>query len=316
MKRKHLIAIGATVILAIALVTRALVFLHPTPGDGKNKIRVRFQTIDHIGKGTRVTFAGKPVGEVELISLLSEAFDRRTLSSKPIYPYEITLALDSSVKVYKCDTVIIKTAGLMGERSIAITPQTADLISDLTPLTFEDIIFANEPGSVEETFAEINSVTYKAEKTLDSLHSLVKQSETDLKTTLQSISKSFSELDHLLTSLNNSHFSKKMTTVEDKTLLCLDHFNQLLSDINEYGVLFHQNRNWQREKYRLKSFPTDEEKLDQKMQNVEKKFLALKEALLEIEQEPKEMKKRFAKKLSDLQSEVQGLNIGESPKEP
>ena len=46
MNRRYLAAIGLTVIVALALVIRALLFLHPSPGDAGREIHVRFQNVD------------------------------------------------------------------------------------------------------------------------------------------------------------------------------------------------------------------------------------------------------------------------------
>jgi len=157
MKRKYLIAIGAMVVISFFFVSRALIFLNPTPGDAGMTIRVRFRNIDKVSIGTRVTFAGRPVGKVVDITLLPEAFDRKALCSfKPIYPYELALSIDSSVTIYKSDEIVMRTAGLMGEKFIAITPKPAYRESQLVPVTRSDVLFATQPGSLEDTYSEIS----------------------------------------------------------------------------------------------------------------------------------------------------------------
>jgi phospholipid/cholesterol/gamma-HCH transport system substrate-binding protein len=56
------ILIGIFVIVACAIIVFVLMFLHPSVGDESRLLRVRFANIDKITLGTRVNFAGKPVG--------------------------------------------------------------------------------------------------------------------------------------------------------------------------------------------------------------------------------------------------------------
>ncbi len=54
--------IGIFVLAACATIISIVLFLRPTVGDGKKTLYVRFSNINKITVGTRVTYAGKPVG--------------------------------------------------------------------------------------------------------------------------------------------------------------------------------------------------------------------------------------------------------------
>ncbi len=107
------ILIGLFVTGALAVLIAFVLFLKPTIGDGKKMLSVRFTNIAGISVGTRVTFAGKPVGEVIHIRELSKARDHADEQGR-IYLYQLTLKIDSSVDVYSSDEISIKTTGLMG----------------------------------------------------------------------------------------------------------------------------------------------------------------------------------------------------------
>ena len=62
-KTKDLL-IGLFILGSIALIISIIMFLKPTVGDGKEILYVRFSNINKIAIGTRVTYAGMPVGEV------------------------------------------------------------------------------------------------------------------------------------------------------------------------------------------------------------------------------------------------------------
>ena len=57
--------LGIFIIIGIIITTWLVLFLKPSVGDGKTTLTVRFSNIDKVEEGTRVTFAGKPVGEVK-----------------------------------------------------------------------------------------------------------------------------------------------------------------------------------------------------------------------------------------------------------
>ena len=50
-----------------------IMFLKPSVGDGKQILYVRFSDVNNIPIGTRVIFAGKPVGEVVAIHTYSRS---------------------------------------------------------------------------------------------------------------------------------------------------------------------------------------------------------------------------------------------------
>ena len=254
MKRNYLAAIGFMALLGLVLLTRALLFLHPTPGDEAFIFRVRFQNVDKIAPGTRVTFAGKPVGEVKEVTLLQEAFAPRTKSLELIYPYELKIAIDSSVHVYKSDEISVKTAGLMGEHFIAIIPRPVRKDSEPTLVGPEDVLFASQPGSVEDTFGEISAVAKKADQTMETLISLIEKHEENLFQTTEAIRKAAEQLEVLLKTINEEEGSlakliKDPTLYNDLTST-LHNANELFVDIHAYGLFFHLNRDWQREMYR------------------------------------------------------------------
>ena len=59
--------IGLFVVVACSLIVGIILFLEPSVGDGKESLVVRFSNINGLSLGTRVMFAGKPVGEVVII---------------------------------------------------------------------------------------------------------------------------------------------------------------------------------------------------------------------------------------------------------
>jgi phospholipid/cholesterol/gamma-HCH transport system substrate-binding protein len=159
------ILIGLFVTAALTIMIAMILFLEPTIGDGKKIVHARFDNIAGITIGTRVTFAGKPVGEVVKIKEMHDARAQAALKGGRVYLYDLTLQLDSSVEVYTTDDIAIKTTGLMGERSVAILPRvpmpgkTAELVTD-------QILFANSIDPLENAFTQVTRVSNRMEQAI------------------------------------------------------------------------------------------------------------------------------------------------------
>lgn len=162
------VLIGLFVVASGAIIVFILLFLHPTVGDEAKILRVRFANIDKISVGTRVTFAGKPIGEVVSIHEIPEAIDHRVDRHGYVYVYELILRVDSTVNVYESDEVTSKTSGLFGEKSVAIIPMAPKPGKPLR-LMNDEIIYADESGSVEEALKDLKKIESKLEKVIDSL---------------------------------------------------------------------------------------------------------------------------------------------------
>jgi len=159
------ICIGIFVTAAFGIVVALTLFLKPTIGDGKNTIKARFSNITGINRGTRVTYAGRPIGQVIKIEEIPNARDEKSDPAGRIYYYQLLLKVDSRINIYTTDEISICTSGLMGERSVAIMPKTPPSDQPLVKISGE-ILYANSIDPFENTFNQIGRVAAKAEKTL------------------------------------------------------------------------------------------------------------------------------------------------------
>ena len=89
--------IGLFVLCALSISFGVILFLKPSYGDGESTLRVRFPTIEKVSSGTRVTFAGKPVGEVIAINEIREARAQKKTYGNQVYFFELVLSIDSSI---------------------------------------------------------------------------------------------------------------------------------------------------------------------------------------------------------------------------
>lgn len=169
---KNLI-VGIFVAGAFVVMIFALLFLHPKTGNEEQVLYVNFPDVDKVNVGTRVTFAGKPVGEVVAIEPVPNAREGYKDKAGHVFPYRLKLRIDSHVKVYDTDTFALRTSGLLGERSVAIIPYAPQPGQKPRQLTENDTIYAQETGTVEETMAEFRDVADKVELALDQVSAIL-----------------------------------------------------------------------------------------------------------------------------------------------
>jgi phospholipid/cholesterol/gamma-HCH transport system substrate-binding protein len=195
--------IGAFVIAACGVIIWLILFLKPSVGNGKETLYVRFSNVNQITIGTRVLFAGKPVGEVVAIEPVPDA------RLKPmadvlgeIYYYQLVLKVDSSVKVYDTDEVTIQTSGLLGEKSIAIIPKVPPkgvipkLISDGQP------IYAESVDPLEHAFTEVTNLAADMRKTFQQVTCWIQKNGDDMGNAVRSFGGAMDEIEHAVNTIN------------------------------------------------------------------------------------------------------------------
>ena len=267
--------LGVFILSAFAVVVFIFLFLHPSLGDKGQLIRVRFTDIDKINVGTRVTFAGKSIGEVDKIIELEDIRQGRTEYKGDVYVYELVLLVDSGLKIYNTDSISARTSGLLGEKSISIDPQPPKPGQELR-IVNKEILYAGQVGSVEDTFKEFKEVADKFDVALDSftdtLHEIREKKIWDnIATTVENLSEistkfneSWPEVDTAIanfsaTSVNIKEISDnvregkgtigRLISKDDMYLRAtslLSKGETVMDDVNHYGIFFHHDKRWQR----------------------------------------------------------------------
>ena len=304
--------IGLFVVAACFLVVSLVLFLKPHVGDGKQTIYVRFSNISKMDVGTRVVFAGKPVGEVVAIDEIYDA--RKTLSTDllgRIYFYQLVLKIDSHVKIFDTDEISIQTSGLLGEKSIAITPKCPPKGVSPTQVTVQPI-YAESTDPLENAFLELSDLANNLQITVKELNRWMNKNGDDLGLAVRSFNGAMSEARLSMKALNDLQIMPDLkagigtftTTLEQvqgslsalnqsdtfanagvvmsnlkqasaslvqiadqitqgkgtmgqllggddlylRLSAVMSKFDTLMNDVNHYGVLFHLNKSWQRQR--------------------------------------------------------------------
>ena len=222
--------IGVFVLCALSIVVFIMLFLHPSIGNEKKIIKARFANIDKVSIGTRVNFAGKPIGEVTEINEIAGAMTHRKELDGYVYIYELTMHIDSSVDVYETDDISVRTSGLLGEKNISIIPLPVKAGEKLIEVK-DQILYATETGSVEDTLKDFKKVAGKVGSTLDSLNdALATLKREDIWHHAGNVARN---LDSISTSLNNpKDWSETLNNIHDITDRVLHSWDKVDETLN------------------------------------------------------------------------------------
>ena len=227
------ILIGLFVIASVTIMVAMVLFLEPKIGDGKKMLEVRFANISGIVIGTRVTFAGKPVGEIVAIKEIHDARDEPSDETGRVYFYQLSLKIDSSTHVYNFDEVAIRTTGLMGEKSIAIIPKTVP--KGKTPLLITDqILTANSIDPLENTFNQISKVSNRMESAVDHFDRWFLESANNLGGSIASLDRVLQKADTILESVNETQL---VTSLKETSDLAGDNLRLIQTSLADDGLL-------------------------------------------------------------------------------
>ncbi len=272
--------VGLLMIAACAFTISLILFLKPSVGDGKKTYTVRFSNINGIGVGTRVMFAGKPVGEVVSVHEITEARKNKADEDGHVYFYQLVLKVDSSVTIYNTDSVGIQTSGLLGEKSIAIIPKIPVHGMVQKPIGKEPI-YAQSTDPLETAFTELSNLADEMEGTFKYLNKWLNAHGETMADALHSFKDTMDQAEKALQTVNDSgviqsakkgidHFADVMGDIssgkgtigklvtDDNMYLqfsaILSKGNTMMNDINQYGFLFHLNKSWQRQRLQKSKF--------------------------------------------------------------
>ena len=161
--------IGFFVVIAIGLIVGMILFIEPSVGDGKQVLVVRFSNITGINVGTRVLFSGRPVGEVSKIERIPHAREQPIDHSGNIFYYQLVLHIDSGIQVFNTDEIGVQTSGLLGEKSIGITPKAPPKGVKPKMLTARDVVYAESTDPLENAFNELSDLAERVDEAIDSI---------------------------------------------------------------------------------------------------------------------------------------------------
>jgi len=310
-KVKNMI-VGLFVTVAIGLIVGIVLFIQPGTGDGGQILNVRFSNINGLGIGTRVLYAGKPIGEVNKIEMIPNARNQPVDQLGQLYTYQLVLKVDSKTKIYTTDDITIATSGLLGEKSIAIIPKLPPKGVQPQLVTAKTPLYGDSVDGFQEAFHEISSLAEGVQTTIEKVNTWIDDNGYALGQAIRSFDSAMEESTQFVKELNEQHvvastkqmidtigstfddiagiveemnqdgaftnlsaslrnfraITENLAIVTDEIaegkgtigrLLMSDEFylevnavvtkiETLMNDINNYGILFNYNKEWQRQR--------------------------------------------------------------------
>lgn len=206
--------IGVFVVVAIFFIVSMVLFLKPTVGDGERVYQVRFSNISGIGKGTRVTFAGRAVGEVSKVEEVPGARQGPVDELGRTYFYQLTLKVDSSVKIYNTDEIALQTSGLLGEKSVAIVPKKAPKGITAKLITTQ-VMYADSIDPIENAINEVAELSSKVEAAITDFNEWFLGNEKDMSIAIRSFSTTMQKMTTTLDNIENEQVVEKIAKATD-----------------------------------------------------------------------------------------------------
>ncbi len=228
--------IGAFTVIGIAIIVWAIFFFKPSVGDNKQRLTVRFADVENIDIGTRVTYAGRPAGEVIAINQIINAREKSPDDFGLPYTYELILAIDSSVKVYSTDLIEIHTSGLLGEKSIAIVPQPFPP-GEKPKSVIGSVIYAQSADPLVSTLKTVAEAASEVARTMSTISSILEENQDQINSTIQNLSTTLEEVTQLVYQANQLDIVGSFNRAAIDISKMMNNTNQLVDQIRSTNIV-------------------------------------------------------------------------------
>ncbi len=131
--------------------------------EDKYPVRVRYNFTGGLDKNAPVRFAGVKVGEVKDIRLLNEENAN----------IEVTIAIDSKVRLHQDSQAFVNTLGFMGEKYVELTPGTTE-----SPIIKAGgVIIGSDPIQMDELLKKGRKIADELEGAIGSLQKFLNDAD-------------------------------------------------------------------------------------------------------------------------------------------
>jgi phospholipid/cholesterol/gamma-HCH transport system substrate-binding protein len=237
--------LGLFIIVALALLGWLILFLKPSFGDGAVILKVHFSNIDNVTEGTRVTFGGKAVGEVVKIKEVADPRKAPPDASGDLYIYELTLEVDSTVKVYSYDEIIFATSGLLGEKSIAIIPKAAPPGAPPPKNITDDILYARSTDKIEQTLNKLTDVADTFRDALQEISSFIESNQEDFNQTLKSLTLASNRIGSFAERATEANVAGKIAQASEKLMSAMSQAENFFTSARQNELVESMSRSFE-----------------------------------------------------------------------
>ncbi len=231
--------IGLFVVVGCVLIIGIILFIKPSVGDGRQVLKVRFTNINGIALGTPVTYAGQPIGEVASIQQVTDARQQAVNQFGQVYPYLLTLKIDSNYTIFATDEVTVATQGLLGEKYVAIIPKPITQGQIAHVITSKDVVYADSSDLLESAMNEISALSQKVEQTLNRIIRWIDKYGDDLGVTIQNIGNATGQITIAIKKFNDLGVMQDVKDAIANIATTFGQIDQIIYNMNENGFFDH-----------------------------------------------------------------------------
>ena len=225
--------IGLFVVMACALIIGMILFVEPSIGDNKQTLYIRFSNVNGITVGTRVTFAGKPIGEIVGISTIANARNQPTDELGQLYYYQLTAHIDSHIKVYTTDEITIQTTGLLGERSVVIMPKYPPQGLQPKLATTQTPLYGNSVDPIESAFHQLGNLATKVEEAVDTVVVWIDENGSSVGDAVRSFDRAMHEFGDTLAAVNQADVVSDLSTTLQSFSKTSDSIHEAVAELEK-----------------------------------------------------------------------------------
>jgi phospholipid/cholesterol/gamma-HCH transport system substrate-binding protein len=225
--------IGLFVVVACALIIGMILFVEPSIGDNKQALYIRFASVNGISLGTRVTLAGKPIGEIVAITTIPNARSQPVDELGNLYYYQLTAHIDSHIKIYTTDEIEIQTTGLLGERSIVILPKYPPQGIQPKLATSQTPLYGNSVDPIESAFHQLSGLAEKVEDAVDSIVAWINENGPALGSAVRSFDRAMQEVGDMVASINERDVVQDVQNALHSFTQTSDSIHQVIQELED-----------------------------------------------------------------------------------
>ena len=260
--------IGLFLMSACAVAVGLILYIEPQVGDGKQQLHVLMANVQNINPGTRVLLAGFPIGDVGKIQRLDNPDPHLVDKQDKPYMFILGLNVDSHVPIYTNYTFGIDTFGLLGEKVINIQPTLPPEGKTPILLTASDTVYGSSEDMFQIAFHQLSEVAEKAGAAIDLVSDWIKKHGQEIADAINEFGAAMDEFREFLCTVNESSIVSDIESITHQissgkgtigkiimrddlylqTSTLLSRANTLMSDLNNYGLLFQNNSRWKRQR--------------------------------------------------------------------
>lgn len=187
-------------------------------------INIMMPSAYNIFPGTDVNYAGKKVGIIQNLLYCKDT------KNGNVYYYKAKAKIDGRVKIYDNDQIIICSAGILGEKSVNISP--AKDHENSKKLSNNDIAYSKETNSMEDTATNMQNMAQSTTDAVDLIKTILSDHRKDIENIVGNLKEASGDFSNLSKDIKDSNIVTKSYLVSQKLDVFLSDMIDSLETLN------------------------------------------------------------------------------------